>query len=36
MVAFLKLIPKAWMRRGSIAAVRRYRKPKQSGRLPTA
>jgi uncharacterized protein len=30
MVAFLKLVPAAWMRRGSIAAVRRYRKSKQS------
>jgi short-subunit dehydrogenase len=29
-VAFLKLVPAAWMRRGSIAAVRRYRKSKQS------
>jgi len=27
---FLKLAPEAWMRRGSIAAVRRYRKRKQS------
>jgi uncharacterized protein len=29
-VAFMKLVPAAWMRRGSIAAVRRYRKRKQS------
>jgi hypothetical protein len=29
-MAFLKLVPAAWMRRGSISAVRRYRKPKQS------
>jgi short-subunit dehydrogenase len=29
MVSLLKLVPAAWMRRGSIAAVRRYRKGKQ-------
>jgi hypothetical protein len=29
-VAFMKLVPPAWMRRGSIAAVRRYRKSRQS------
>jgi len=30
MVAFMKLVPASWMRRGSIAAVRRYRRAKQS------
>jgi short-subunit dehydrogenase len=30
LVAFLRLVPATWIRRGSIAAVRRYRKSKQS------
>ena len=31
MAAFLKWVPAGLMRRGSIAAVRRYRKSKQAG-----
>jgi hypothetical protein len=28
-VAFMKLVPASWLRRGSVAAARRYRKSKQ-------